>query len=1413
MSGLPHRITLPPALVDDQATGAIAGYAADLTRDHGAGPAYAAVKELCLARAGKHPPWGAMPDLLRRMARDAGADRDADDDEVVAAYVAAGTMRDASMAVWRAYRAAVVRVARADPAVRGWLAGLDRDLGVATGAGTWWLDLLFDSGAAGTAAALPPAERASWLGRLIHRLSDAGPRRYAATGEVPPRFGELVDLLAPDLPAVPDVYDIRFVALLLERGVAVTPVRRGRGAYLELAGWLRDAAEARADLSAVAGHPQFGPVLATVFEQLLARDGQWQQVLAAAPALRPLAEAKHDRQLAEPVRALAERPLPELHQPLRQIDALIAAGVPDGFVAGLTAIDLARPLGALLRAGVVDEFGWPALEEAAGRLGTEATASGAWPDLVLADRGTALLVGRDGILAEYALPTLDADPRPPALVHTGGELLLWRPRASRWVKSLACWRSNPGDVFEADGSDRWLRAITLALPDGTRTAGGAALRPGDRALPSAAVCFGDGSRWWRVVDWQRVEVERFDPVTGGGLGAELPPFLAEYRDAGATLDVFFSWFAPLGHPDSPLGVRDGLAGFRLRRRVTDAGKWIEAESIDGARYEGPPVPNPQALVRWPGDNAPRLLGAGHIQSDPAVHLAAADGTLFARVRAGRQPAPEAGPSSGWLPADGTPFVPPPVFWHHLRVRDRAGSAALRAVTDDAAGALLAAAVTDLHAGRNELSAAAEALGAHLPEVTHPGLRAGLLGTLRYAAGLRIQLDDAIAKAGGGAVAPVDEGLAMAGLWGTGLDRHAAVEHRVHHPEGPRRELAGYAVPGRLGTQLDTAEAFFTGRLDNVNEALMPMTELPWPLLVGCAGAVARRAVSTVVTDAERAALLDLLDRWAATPFAADPGAYRVGTARGDLDAATVTPTGRCLRVTAGRARYDGDDRQATLWIATGDAAPEATGGGYTWPRPWGTAERIRRFTALARQRGPVPWDPEAAGRLAERTGLDRAAAAMLLATFPFVHVGELKGSYRVHPPEFATAAGVGQDDLEAAARVFADIPVEQRMAVLDEAMPDDPEELWLGAGALVDRLADAWCARLGREVPITAELLAAAPAVGHVDPARTLRAIAWPERSPLLSAPTRTTLELLQGHTGLFYVLKADRRPALDEYHLSSLNQCLAWIYGELPAGNPIRMALPGALEALRARLDDDELLVSAGLLREEDAAGIAAMTRIAGAVEVESWPPPAPLDGASVIVLHRPPNDSSRYLKVILRPARLSSRDLGTAAAVLGSYSAVHSLVRLTGDGFTAIAERVATAVLPPDGYEKNPALSVPDLVAEVAARLGVAPDPAALYLQLLALPDPTDQNVQRWNGWTPARRKRAATALRDAGQVTEEKRPRARRTAFIQGEWRPSASGPLPMEAYKPALYGDVRNPWTAPELFEEAWRQHGPLTASDS
>jgi hypothetical protein len=119
------------------------------------------------------------------------------------------------------------------------------------------------------------------------------------------------------------------------------------------------------------------------------------------------------------------------------------------------------------------------------------------------------------------------------------------------------------------------------------------------------------------------------------------------------------------------------------------------------------------------------------------------------------------------------------------------------------------------------------------------------------------------------------------------------------------------------------------------------------------------------------------------------------------------------------------------------------------------------------------------------------------------------------------------------------------------------------------------------------------------------------------------------------------------------------------------------------------------------------------------------------------------------------------------------------------------------------------------VAAEYELSADGTALYLMLLAMPDPTDRNVVRWTGWNSRRLAAASAELTSTDLVIQASRPRAERSLFLPGDWTALKEPHRPLEQWKLPLFDDLVIDNTpafyvivptipAVSLYERAWQR---------
>ncbi|MCW5806938.1 MAG: hypothetical protein KIT31_31555, partial [Deltaproteobacteria bacterium] len=701
-----HRVDgfLEFALAGAVTTKALAQYAKDLGEHHAPPVAYAHFRQLCVQRTlGGMPPWAGMAKELRRLAKAAKLDPDAEDAALIAEVIESPALAKAGAEFWRAYAEPIAALARTSAKVRGALLDLfptgtaySADLDDA------WLDLLDRTGASaaldGTAGvpeeARPGHGRAAWFDKLAQHLTrswqakDLGPRAFAILRRMAP------NLIADGKPiaCVNRWYrlDLDLVELALELGVAVEPPPTN---FVDVDEWAASVAlpERGRDPVRAAAHPKVGELLAASVAQRLGAEA----FDSAARGKAGFLAAK--RAFFETLLADAERgALPAAAHALRTIDAkgkaATFAEVPDQH-ARLAALDVAPALAHTLRIGIVDEFGWPALEAAVAELDPDGkvpyTLHGGARGAIVATTTKLIAVAPGGRLGEH-----DFVLRPNEKLGTArfidGEFLVV---STHYAAANAYWSSAPRDVFATEVNAYLIpelapRAVVLA--DGAWLEMPRPIRRGDRKIAlGAALVAHDGTTAW-ATDYKD-GVRRWREVApNGDLGrTSWPAFLEAGLDgaAGWRIDPR-SWLVP-APPElarNPLGYADGLAGTRLLEEVTAAGAIPEcsAESVDGMHWRGPRTVGPVALARFPGAAEPRILAVTGYGRGETLHVVDPTGAWRGSTIALAE-------RTYWK---GSPYPYPAGMWLALAPRDEAGSHRLRAVTADDARALIAAATDE-----------------------------------------------------------------------------------------------------------------------------------------------------------------------------------------------------------------------------------------------------------------------------------------------------------------------------------------------------------------------------------------------------------------------------------------------------------------------------------------------------------------------------------------------------------------------------------------------------------------------------------------------------------------------------------------------------------------------------------------------
>ncbi|GAA3755069.1 DNA-binding protein [Plantactinospora mayteni] len=1337
---------------------------------------------------------------------------------------------------WKAHLPELVKLAGHDRSVRGTLLNLmprdDYDGDVIP----QWLDILVQTGAAEglVDGALPASERpadgsSGWLRRLLesrHASSYRTPRRLPALYElVTGMAGRLRAELAESGATVAAVADLDLVDLLLSLDV---PVSDPESRNLPLDTWANG--EGQRDLLGVAGDARFRAALLRLIP--LPNNGSGRQVmgrLADSPGGRPV--------LAEWVRARAQEchtaGLPDLGQAAELILALpgeALALAPDE-VAAVAGIDLAEAVARALRGGIYDELGWPAWEEALADVvgGDHRLVADAWPYLVVGGPARARVIDADGTVLSHDLriPAGDIQGGPQFQYVDGALLVYWTSRELDY-ESRGYWHTSadaPQPMPDMPARDRRSGNVTLPVPGGGRTTGDGPLHVGDTVLPIDRPVISDGTSYWVRAHEKAggYQWREFDPTTGTCGRPSLPGFLADaLTDApsGSTLRDTSSWLLPAPTDRvTPLGVPvDGLLGWRVVNLPDGSkrGEDLAGRSVTVSR--GVPV----AALTLPGDDRPRAVLDDLSLVDPDGVVSAAAG--------------QRGQNRDYTP-DAIP-LPPRNHWHQLRPRDPQGSVALRRIDHETAAALLKGATEVQSAKPAEADAKADAkakakakaeakaarteallalVRTTLPQLTHDEVRAGVVGVLRFAVARQATLDNlaerlrkkpAARPAEEPVTGPTDGELheAMDGLLGSGHHRSRAEGREVMRQLRAIRRAVAAPLPDPL------PELHHEG-------TAVPHAPVNWPVMLAHSAALAYRAVAATTVEPSREALRALLtgldelgltasDQWrrftlhlADSHLTLPDGKRRAGNWRGTLPIAEGTFLSmyhhQQAETTSPGYRFSALYRDPTGAFAVPAPYTVHSSAPVGDDRPAGW---LGSFLAEWATRGPLPWLPEAVDRFVELTGVTPTVGKLVLAGMLQVDTeaplsAETRKLLKVKATEVAYAF-----------RTLDRIGRGVRRDVVAALLPEQPARLWT-EGPDVAAAAAVWNAAVGRTIAVPEQLLA--------DAAKSVRTSWGPEGAlPALLDPAGSPVL----NTDLVWTVRGDRVVPVDGKAKGFTADILvgavataAWVAQHTPAGDPVRAALPGALAAVRDRLANPDLLLGLGKYVRLDA-----FRKVAGAPTEtgDGWE----RYGAVVLATHDDQPDPG--IKVALLDEAGSDPFLPALRGGSQRMFPVETALWLARDpGFAALladpgdpvaGTRDATGTW----WPQDPARSVPDLVAEVAEAHGLGGDAAALYLTVLALPDPTDRNVTRWTGWKPTRFKAAHAELAGTDLVVRATRARAGRSLFLPCAWFDNSSPRLPIEQWKVELYripGQPLPPFDTtlplepvPDLYRRAWQR---------
>jgi hypothetical protein len=462
---------------------------------------------------------------------------------------------------------------------------------------------------------------------------------------------------------------------------------------------------------------------------------------------------------------------------------------------------------------------------------------------------------------------------------------------------------------------------------------------------------------------------------------------------------------------------------------------------------------------------------------------------------------------------------------------------------------------------------------------------------------------------------------------------------------------------------------------------------------------------------------------------------------------------------------------------------------------------LASFLAELVKRGPAPWFAEAADQFVELTGVTPTEARLIIAGLPQLRWRE--GSSL--SPNTLKMLGLNQNYIGTACDRLVRINSTTLRKTVASLLPANIERLWT-EGPDVASAAQTWNRLVGPRtaVPESMTIRAKHAVLTPLPAADAIHALLDPAASWYLN---RDLSWRVSGHE-----VSSDNKAGFTADVLTGIIAMLAWLAHQLPVGDPIRTKLPAALAAVRERLTNPQLMLDLGI-------------RLSLAAIRETLGPPTETG-----------EDFERHDAIIVPTGRQSATP-AVRPSMLDEATRDHLLPALRPNAHVPFPVEIALRLAHDPWFEaaladpgdpaggdrdadgtwapQDPARSVPDLNGDVRAEYELSADAAALYLMLLAMPDPTDQNVIGWTGWNSRRLAAASAELTSTDLVIQASRPRAGRSLFLPGNWTVLPEPHWPLEQWKLPLFDDLITDNTptfytivptmpAASLYKRAWQR---------
>jgi hypothetical protein len=1337
-------------------------------------------RTLCLRRTlGGVPPYASMRKDLDRLIRNAKLDKTKEQIEFLAEISEAPAMIRAPESFWESYEAEATELVKSNAKFAGLLLNMIPDWGYWSRS-TWkWTAYLDKIGVLPNAwepdvpeAAKPNESPAAWFHMRLKR--DTPVAAFALFDRMADRFradGIPVDLQSGNTICV-DLLDHA-----LESGVVVADP--GEETHFDLSEWahsFKEMPERPRDPTFVHNDKRFAKLLSRAVPKA-AGSAAFEKHASGKKALK---EARCEW-LTDLLNSIDKYAIPHAEEAVGETAKKTYRSTfrefPEPY-ANLKEVRLGPVLARNLRDGLLDEYGWPVLEQAIDKLrpkpGSTVPLAGALPNVIVYHGQNVIVVNRDSVVLECEVP-LPKKHEITGIAYVDGRLAV-ESRDPNTYKSATFWVDDPSKRFEDGSLPGGKQGAMVRLPDGNWFCGGKSFSSNDSEPNiSRGEFYFDGERVWdQDYDYKKngyVTIER-DPVDGKRGRQSLPSWFEDFIESGEELMLGSSELLKLEDyvSDSPLGSKDGIVGWRVKQTAKQ--KYV-AEGIDGRRWEGESRRVPIAMLDLPGTDQ-HMIVSGSYWSTGWYHR---DSTLWDRSYSYRL-------DDNVYTRRGQCDDLPVLWWHMLQVRDLETSRRLRLVTDDQAEALIVAAQADLAKPKEkgvlrEFTATRDALLNLLPGLSDNRLAHGLVHLIKSVAEQQNALGEVVEKNNPDAEDPIKVNSGVSGDGSVSLQA-GLNELDVYFPNRH----------GKIAPHLHALGLLLNGKLPE--GTIIPNVSSDWlDLFIDLPGKL-WRAIQKERT--KPAGWPGFIEYWLEQGIQQLPGKLRRIGGKFSYEVSVPIDYGD---------RDEDDEREA--WV---EQCPvwEEQGNTYVFYKFSGPYGSLLEYAPEGKFYQPECWEEEDGSRTLDFSLSVDALKSLAAAGHSHGNLEitresleEFAGTVDISFAESACfwLGGLSKEkreelklkvkETERAADSMGGLPTTFRTH-LAEFVFTDAERLWTDTAQVIRDVAQQWLKNAPKRLPLSAKMRDRLPAQQRV-----LDAMADPSGHPMFSTDTKYEIQTVEhsAYYSSFYVRCKNEEAAISLADLSAMVTSLLLLDAELPVGDEARLMMPAIRDALLKVLENQNLLLDCGHAsnweNEPDYAKLLATVFKKTTTDDEGQ---VHADDDVMVALATP-----NKVRIGFRPASVKKQaDLDAiktkVLAACNEWDASPAVALFVRSAeFQAVCDRIQKTSVADGQYEASPFQSVPKLVQTVAAKLKVSEEAAGFYLQVLSLPEPTTANIKIWNDWKPAAIKKVVAELVKKKLILEAKRSRAGRNYFVPGGWEALDRPYLPIETWKLPMFGIER------------------------